>query len=118
MLTATLVRFRNTLPLALAALFLVSSPASAQSSNVAYAYSANTGSDTVSIFKVTPSTGQFTPINFLPMNGVTAPIALAQTSNGIFLYVPVNPDNSAVSEYRVNPANGSLTFLDSVSTGK
>ncbi len=76
-----------------------------------FAYTTNTGSGTISGFRINRATGQLTPLD---ADGVTAetgadsfPIDEALTRDGRYLYI-LNSGLQEILGYRVNKSNGSL----------
>lgn len=77
-----------------------------------YLYVANSGSATVSSFRINPNTGALTGLNPLTVSTGTTPVALSMHPNGEFLYVSNSGSGSgtgSVSGFSVNINDGTLS---------
>src|SRR5260370_32795578 len=74
----------------------------------AFVYAANNGSNNVSAFSITPSTGALTAVSGSPFAAGTAPTAIAADPSGKFVYV-ANVGSNNVSAYASDPASGALS---------
>lgn len=79
-----------------------------------FAYSANNGDNTVSIYKVNETTGQLTGISYASVGSNPGSVAVASPPTGIgtFLYVANNGSND-ISEFRINTTDGTLAPVGS-----
>ncbi len=73
----------------------------------AFVYAANNGSNNVSAFSVTPSTGALAPVTGSPYAAGTSPAAIAADPRGKFVYV-ANVGSNNVSAYASDPASGTF----------
>src|SRR6266849_10761025 len=76
----------------------------------AFVYAANNGSNNVSAFSVTPSTGALAPVTGSPYAAGTSPAAIAADPRGKFVYV-ANVGSNNVSAYATDPASGALATV-------
>ncbi len=76
----------------------------------AFVYAANNGSNNVSAFSVTSSSGALTAVSGSPFAAGTAPTAIAADPRGKFVYV-TNVLSNNVSAYLVNSMSGTLTTV-------
>jgi DNA-binding beta-propeller fold protein YncE len=76
----------------------------------AFVYAANNGSNNVSAFSVTPSSGALTPVSGSPYAAGTAPTAIAADPAGKFIYV-ANVGSNNITAYAVSPSSGALTSI-------
>lgn len=83
---------------------------------------ANSGDNTLSLFRVNPANGQFNPVtnisgvdNSIVATG-SSPQDVAYSANGQFLGV-VNTGDNTISMFSVNPQTGELTSINTYPTG-
>lgn len=77
-------------------------------------YVANSGSGSISAYKLDPNTGALSPVTGSPFTAATGPSALGTDSTGIFLYaanVGSGGTNGGVSGWAVN-SDGTLTAMN------
>ena len=77
-----------------------------------FLYVANSGSNSVSSFRISPTTGKLTSLNPATVSTGAAPVALALHPNGEFLYVANSGSGSgegSVSGFNVNINSGALS---------
>jgi len=82
--------------------------------NTQFAFTANTGSGTISVYEVQAGKGALTLSDAVAGSG-NLPIDLATTNNGRFLYV-LNAGNGTVGMFQVK-SNGSLMNLGGINAG-
>ena len=75
----------------------------------AFVYTANASGNSISAF-ANDGTGALTPVPGSPFAAPGQPFGLAATPNNQFLYV-TSFQNNQVSEFFINPGNGTLTPL-------
>ena len=83
-----------------------------------YAYITNGVDNTVTSYKVDPSTGALSGIGYSAVGRLPSAVVTLHTANGNFLYV-ANKDDNTVSQFSINPS-GTLSALapPTVKTGK
>lgn len=74
-----------------------------------YAYATNQGSQSISEWKITDSSGALTAVAGSPVSDANGPQLVAATPSGAFIYT-ANSNNS-VSEYAVTPTTGALMLV-------
>jgi 6-phosphogluconolactonase len=77
-----------------------------------FLYVANSGSNTVSSFRIDPNAGKISPLNPATVSTGATPVALAIHSSGKFLYASNSGSGSgegSVSGFTVNTTSGSLS---------
>jgi 6-phosphogluconolactonase len=84
-----------------------------------FLYVANSGSNSVSSFRINPASGEPTPLNPSTVSTGATPVALVLHPNGEFLYVACSGSGSgegSVSGFSVNITSGSLSGGIQIST--
>jgi 6-phosphogluconolactonase len=74
-----------------------------------FAYAANAGDDTISVYSINSTTGALTAVG-TPVPTGTSPYAIATRPDGQYLYV-VNQISNNISVYAVNATSGALTAI-------
>jgi 6-phosphogluconolactonase len=74
-----------------------------------FAYAANAGDNTISVYSIDPTTGALTAVG-APVPTGTSPYAIAARPDGKYVYV-VNEISNNISVYAVNETNGALTAI-------
>ena len=72
-----------------------------------FAYAANAGDNTISVYSIDSTTGALTPIG-TPVPTGTSPYAIAARGDGQYVYV-INQISNNISVYAVNATSGALT---------
>ena len=76
-----------------------------------FAYAANAGDNTISVYSINSTTGALTPVGS-PVPTGSSPYAIAARPDGQYLYV-VNEISNNISVYAVNATSGGLTAIPS-----
>jgi 6-phosphogluconolactonase len=74
-----------------------------------FAYAANRGDNTISVYSIDSTTGALTAVGTPVLTG-TSPYAIAATPDGQYVYV-VNEISNNISGYTVNATSGALTAI-------
>ena len=80
-----------------------------------FLYVVNHGSNTVSAFRINPSTGEMSALNPSSVSTGSSPVAITMHSSGEFLYVSNNA-SSNVSGFNVNTTSGALSNATNVTS--
>jgi YD repeat-containing protein len=75
-----------------------------------FAFTPNSGDDTISIYAVDAATGQLRANGYVAEQSGSKPVAVALDPTGKFLFV-ANSGTNTVGAYTVNPSNGTLTAI-------
>lgn len=89
-------------------------PATHAAVQAQYAYVSNSGSDSISMYHVDPSSGTLIPTGTAPSGD--DPQAISVTPNGQYAYV-ANAGSDTISAYQVDPGSGMLTPIGSAPAG-